>query len=293
MKHLDGSNCGFLAASLASLLLLAGCASTSVSVVNSYEVPATVDLKHVIDVVEQSTARVLGSPVTVTEGSMPAVLPQTATPAMVGQRHRALEGLGVVAIPHIQCPGAIATVEKLMAGPSGLRIVAACVSPTRTTTHIQLVETATDEAGMLTPAAASPEPTKPSVVSLVGRLLLERLSGGRSVENPAAVTEEVGLLSESPLVEKEDGTAESMEAKKRGAGPGSTAVPLVCFGPRTESVSVQADPQSNTVVDTLNTELIVDVEGPITTPYLYVETRKGVMGWVKRSDVQWKPCPIA
>ena len=83
MKYLDGSDFGFCALSLASILLLSGCASTPASLVNSYEIPATVDLKEVMDIVEQSTARVLGSPVTVTEGTMPAVLPLTASPAVV------------------------------------------------------------------------------------------------------------------------------------------------------------------------------------------------------------------
>ena len=184
MKHLDGSDFGFCALSLASILLLSGCASTSASLVNSYEVSATVDLKEVMDIVEQSTARVLGNPVTVTEGTMPAVLPRAASPVMVERRHRVLEGLGVVVIPHVHCPGSVATVEKLMAGNAGLRVVTACISPTRTTTIIQLVEAATDEGRTLTPAAASSEPRKPSAISSVGQLLLERLSGGRSVGNP-------------------------------------------------------------------------------------------------------------
>ena len=83
MKQLGGSDFGFCALSLASILLLSGCASTPASLVNSYEVPATVDLKEVMDIVEQSTARVLGSPVTVTEGTMPAVLPLTAFDAVL------------------------------------------------------------------------------------------------------------------------------------------------------------------------------------------------------------------
>lgn len=286
MKYLDGSDFGFCALSLASILLLSGCASTTASLVNSYEVPATVDLKEVMDIVEQSTARVLGSPVTVTEGTMPAVLPPTASPAVVEQRHRVLERLGTVVIPHVHCPGSIASMEKLTAGNGGLRVVAACISPTRTTTIIQLVEAATDEERRLTPAAASSVPPKPSAISLVGRLLLERLSGGRSVGNPATVT------SESYPVAEEDGTAKSMDPKQRSAGPGSAAAPLVCFASRTGSISVRTDPDSSMAVATLNTELIVDVESPVSTGYVHVETREGVAGWVKRSDLRWQPCPI-
>lgn len=292
MKHLDASDFGFWAGWLASILLLSGCASPSALVVNSYEVPATVDLKQVMDIVEQSTVRVLGSPVTMTEGTMPAVLPLTASPAIVERRHRVLEGLGMVVIPHVHCPGSIATMEKLMAGISGLQVVAACISPTRTTTFIQLVEAATDEERRSTPAAASLESPKPSAISSVGRMLLERLSGGRSVENPAAVTEADGFLSKSHLVAEEDGAAKSMHSKEQGTGPGSTAVPLVCFARRSEPTSFRTDPDSSMAVDILNTELIVEVESPISTGYVHVETRKGASGWVKRSDLQWKPCPI-
>lgn len=292
MKHLDGSDFGFCGILLAGILLLSGCASTSASVRHSYEVPATVDLKQVMDIVEQSTARVLGSPVAVTEGTMPAVLPLAASPAVVERKHRVLEGLGVVVIPHVHCPGAIATVEKRMAGNAGLRVVTACISATRTTTVIQLVEAATDEERTLTPDVASSEPPTPSAISSVGRLLLERLSGGHSVENPAAVTGLVRFLSGTHLVAEEDGAAKSMDSKEQGAGPGSSAVPLVCFAPRTGPISVRTDPDSSGAVDSLNAELIVDVESPVNTGYVHVETWEGVAGWVQRSDLRWTPCPI-
>ena len=154
MTRFDGSGFCFSAVLLTSLFLLSGCASSSGSAVNSYAVPSTVDLKLVMDIVEQSTAQVLGSPVRMIEGTMPSVLPFVASPALVERRHRVLDGLGRVTIPHISCPGSIATMEKLLAGNSGLRIVAACISPTRTGTVIQLVEADGDEARRSTPASA-------------------------------------------------------------------------------------------------------------------------------------------
>ena len=275
MRQLNALDKGICA--LAILFLLPGCASRPASVVNAYEVPVTVDLKQVMDVVEQSTAQVLGRPVTVTEGTLPAVLPLVARPALVERTRRTLDGLGVVVIPHLRCPGSIATVEKLTAGPSGLRLVAACISPTRTATVIQLVE-----------ATAEEERTS-SVVSAVGHRLLERLSGGRSVERPIVVTGMGGLLPESHLVAEGDG---AITSRAQGAAPGFTAVPLVCFVPRTPSLSVQTGPAGGMTVETLKTELIVDVESPINTGYVHVETQDGVAGWVKRSEVRWTPCPI-
>jgi hypothetical protein len=292
MKHLDRSDSGFCAVSLAGILLLSGCASTSAAVMNSYEVPATVDLKQVMDLVEQSIARVLGNPVTVTEGTMPSELPPFASRVIVERTHRVLNGLGMIVIPHIHCSGSIATLEKLTAGNSGLRMMAACISPTRTTTVIQLVETTTDRERTLLPAAASSQRSKPSALSLVGRLLLERLSGGHSIGSPPAVTEVVEVQSESRHVAEEEGAARDEESKGRSAGTGSAAVPLVCFAPRTEFLSLHTDPDSSRVAITLYTDLIVDVESPVNTDYVYVETREGVAGWVRRSDLRWKPCPI-
>lgn len=287
MTRFDGSGFGFHAVVLAGILLLSGCAGTSTSVVNSYEVPSAVDLKVVMRIVEESTAQALGGPVTMIERTMPSALPLVASPATVERRHRVLDGLGRVVIPHIHCPGSIATVEKLLAGSSGLRMVAACISPTQTATFIQLVEAAADEKRGSTPAAASLEPSKPSAISLVGRLLLARLSGGHSVGSPAAVTAGVGFLSKAHLIAEEDGTSE-----KQGKGSGSIAVPLVCFAPRTDSVSVRTGPDGSVAVDTINRGLIVDVESPVHTDYVHVETREGVAGWVKRSDLRWQPCPI-
>jgi len=292
MKHLDGSKIGFCAVWLMNILLLPGCASTSSTLVNSYEIPAAVDLKRVMDIVEQATAHVLGSPVTITERTMPAVLPLAASPAMVERRYRVLEGLGTVSIPSVHCPGAIATMEKLMAGDSGLRMVAACISPTRTATVIQLVETATGEEAAPSPTAASSAPPKPSAIVAVGRLLLERLLDSRSVESPATVSAAWGLRSESYLIAEEVGTAKSMDSNERSTEPGYTAVPLVCFGPRTGPISVRTDPDNSMAVGTLDTDLIVDVQSPIDTGYVHVETREGVAGWVKRGDLRWKPCPI-
>jgi hypothetical protein len=262
---------------LAILFLLPACASRPASVVNAYGVPVTVDLKQVMDVVEQSTAQVLGRPVTVTEEALPAVLPVVASPAVVERTRRTLDGLGVVVIPHVHCPGSIATVEKLMAGHSGLRIVAACISPTQTATVIQLVE-----------ATAEEERTS-SAISPVGAMILERLSGGRSIERPIVVTGMGGLLPESKLVAEGE---EAITRMAQGAAPGFTAVPLVCFAPRTPSLEVQTGPEGSMTMDTLRTELIVNVESPINTGYVHVETRDGVAGWVKRSDVRWTPCPI-
>jgi len=292
MAHLDASDFSFCAVSLASILLLPGCVGTSVPLMVSYEVPAAVDLKHVMDAVEQSAARVVGSPITITEGAMPSVLPLVASAAIVERRHRVLAGLGVVVIPHIHCPGSIATVEKLMAGDSGLRMVAACISPTQTATVIQLVEAAADEKETLNPAASSSETPKPSMISSVGRLLLERLPGGRSVGNPAPATQVAWFQSTSHPVIKERGRTQSMDIEDRSAEAGFTAVPLVCFAPRADSISVRTDPEGRMAVDRLNSELIVDVESPINTDYVHVETRGGVAGWVKRSDVRWTPCPI-
>ena len=290
MRSLGGSDYGFCIIPVLCSLLLSGCVNTHASLVNSYEVPVTVDLKQVMDIVEQSAVRVLGTPVTVTEGAMPSLLPLFASPATIENRHRALEGLGEVVIPHVHCPGSVATVEKLMAALSAVRVVAACISPTRTTTVIQLID-ATAGDGTSIQVVAPPEPSNPSVISAIGRLLLERLSDGRAADNPVAAPKIAGTFLRADHTGQADRETNTRDSRNDGS-EGAIAVPFVCFAPRTDAISVHTEPDSHTVVHTLNTELFVDAESPISTGYIHVETREGVSGWVKRSELRWKHCPI-
>jgi hypothetical protein len=67
---------------------------------------------------------------------------------------------------------------------------------------------------------------------------------------------------------------------------------LICYAPTTTGVSVRDNPDSDTVVGTLDMELIVHEEDPSTYLFLHITTREGRAGWVKRTDVRWIPCPI-
>jgi hypothetical protein len=67
---------------------------------------------------------------------------------------------------------------------------------------------------------------------------------------------------------------------------------LVCYAPNAKGVSVRDNPDSDTVVGTLDSELIVQEEDPSTYLFLHITTREGRAGWVKRTDVRWIPCPI-
>ena len=172
MRHLNALDKGICA--LAILFLLPGCASRPASVVNAYEVPVTVDLKQVMDVVEQSTAQVLGRPVTVTEGTLPAVLPVAASPAVVEQTRRTLDGLGVGGDPPYPLSGIHCHRGKTLGGPFGTRIVAAGSPPLELPRLFNWWKSPQKKRG------------SSSAISSVGHVLLERLSGGRSIERPIA-----------------------------------------------------------------------------------------------------------
>ena len=67
---------------------------------------------------------------------------------------------------------------------------------------------------------------------------------------------------------------------------------LVCYAPNAKGVSVQDNPESDIVVGTLNSKLIMQEEDPSTYLFLHITTRGGRAGWIKRTDVRWIPCLI-
>ena len=73
---------------------------------------------------------------------------------------------------------------------------------------------------------------------------------------------------------------------------GANTAALVYYAPITNGVSVRDNPDSDTVVGTLDLELIVHEEDPSTYVFLHITIREGRVGWVKRTDIRWIPCPI-
>lgn len=283
-----------------SAWLVTGCAGTPASSPNfgvlqldAYEISTTVDVAHVISILEESTTHALDGAMAHTEGAMPASPPMTAPSPVIERKTRVLEGLGTVTIPSVRCPGSLATFHTLRAGQSGLHLVAACVSATQTGTVIHILEAAAEAADTTALMSRSLDHSDSSVVSLVGRLLVERLPaermvGGRLVAGHGGE----GVQATHPVMN--DGlNLNGTEPLGKAIITVASAVPLVCFGPKTDHVSIRSNPGSSTIVGRLDTELIVDREGPVSKSDIHVETSGGVDGWVKRSDLRWEPCPIA
>jgi hypothetical protein len=300
MNHIKNIGVGQVALVLLGLLALPGCTMTSHSPATStivaslsYEIPVGVDVKAVVDILEESSMKTLRKPATVDETALPHIPADTRSPVILQERVASLEGLGEVVIPSILCPGALTSMHTLMPSKRGLRLVASCVVIGNSETRIYLVDTTTAEIRGSAHSDPFQESAESSPINLIGGVLTERLPGIHPLQPP-----------DIPFHRMSYSTLEKAAAAKEGPGHavGETAdgdhnvrahaTPLVCFAPKAKGIAVSDNPGSNLVVGRLDKELIVQNENPSRNSFLHITTREGLHGWVKRSDVRWTPCPI-
>ena len=282
------------------LLLLPGCAITAPSSGRStiiaslsYELPLNVDVKSVVDLLEASSARALKGPVTVDEG-VGSFLSADAIPSVtLLEKITALEGLGNVAIPLISCPRALTTMHKLIAIENGLRLVGGCVTIGAGATRIDLLDVTTGHTAWPTHSTGSHQPAESSAISRIGAAFVDRFPEIRPISTPDIPIRTVNRASTAETVAPN--ISHMMPATTSGNIPTAAAktAALVCYAPNAKGISVRDNPHSDTVVGTLDLDLIVQEEGPSTYLFLHITTREGRAGWVKRTDVRWIPCPIA
>ena len=153
------------------LLVLSGCAMTmptmsaTTTVASlSYEIPASVNAKTIVDILEESSTKVLKKPVTFDEAISDLSFANTASPVLLREKVVSLEGLGNVAIPSIICPGALASMHTLLPGQTGLRLIAGCVVGHDASTRVYLAEADTGQSTILR-ASSSTSLGLPSRVS--------------------------------------------------------------------------------------------------------------------------------
>ena len=297
--HITSSTCRHVMLVVIALLLLPGCAITASSPGRStiiaslsYELPLHADVKSVVDVLEASSARALKEPVTVDAGVGSFVSGDAIDSVILLEKITALEGLGEVAIPSISCPRALTTIHKLIAIEKGLRLVAGCVTVGPSATRIDLLDVTTGHTSWPTHSTSSHDAARSSPISHIGAAFVDRFPAIRLVSTPDIPIRRVnrGLDAETvtPNIPRIMGATTSGNMTTVAA---KTAA-LVCYAPNAKGVSVRDNPDSDTVVGTLDSELIVQEEDPSTYLFLHITTREGRAGWVKRTDVRWIPCPI-
>lgn len=278
------------------LLILPACATTlsspPVTTVSSlnYEVPGSVDVKTVVDILEASSTKVLERPMTVDEATSTTPAENPTAPIVLRERVVSLEGLGKVAIPSIICPGAFASLHSLMPSETGLRLIAGCVVGHEGATRVYLAEAATSDETLF---GSSPEVAKSIRLSQIGKGLVERLPEAHVIGRSNIPVERISNHSSLAETATSEGLPRSEETAVAGYGDtGIHASPLVCFSPKQNSTVVRDHP-GGTMVGTLHSDLIVQEEDPSKSSFLRVTTQEGRAGWVKRSDVRWTPCPVA
>ncbi len=299
MNRVETIRCGLIV--LIGLLALPGCAVTlrspatsTITAALSYEVPASVDVKTVVDVLEESSSKILSRPVTIDETTAP--LPSTgATSPVILQEHIAsLKGLGKVVLPSIICPGALASMHALMPSERGLRLVAGCVVADDNTTRIYLADATAGETRGPARSHLSHKGADASLISRLGEVLMARLPEMHLAPEPNVLIRRSShrVIEDKTVIAEQSGPSEAVTTEGMPAVAGH-AVPFVCFVPKIKGTAVRDNPGSNTVVGTLDSDLIVQEDEPPKHSFLHITTREGRSGWVKRSDVRWTSCPIA
>ncbi|WP_455371747.1 SH3 domain-containing protein [Petrachloros mirabilis] len=279
------------------LLVLSGCAMTmptmsaTTTVASlSYELPASVNAKTIVDILEESSTKVLKKPVTFDEAISDLSFANTVSPVLLREKVMLLEGLGNVAIPSIICPGALASMHTLLPGQTGLRLIAGCVVGNDASTRVYLTEAGTGESTFL---SASPEARESLLLAQIGTALTERLPEAHAIEgldipiyrtSQPSVYDDARKAIDPPLAEHVIMAGHSSTS--------ALAFPVECFSPKEHMTVVREHPGSNMIIGTLGSDLIVQEDLPGKNSFLHVTTREGRIGWVKRSDVRWTPCPV-
>jgi len=301
MNRVKSSGFRHIVPVLVGLVVLPGCAMTShsrststITSALSYEIPAAVDVKTVVDLLEASSMNVLRKPVTIDEWTVPPLAADALSPVILQEKVTSLEGLGEVAIPSIICPGALVSMHTLMPSEAGLRLVASCVVAGDTATRIYLIDATTGATGRSAHTTLSHEGMDASFIARIGEALRERLADLQPVHAPNIPIRRTAYRTHDTKAETTDGFKSTGEAARINR-PDMTAhaLPVVCFTPKATGIAVRDNPGNNEVISTLDSELIVQEDDPSRNLFLHVTTREGQRGWVKRSDVRWTSCPIA
>ncbi|MGH7255390.1 MAG: hypothetical protein ACREI3_06395 [Nitrospirales bacterium] len=271
----------------------------------SYDLPQSHSPNAVIGAVEEAFRAVLGAPVRLTEGGVPALVPNEPAGFLVETREVVLEGLGQVWIPRVVCPDGMAILHAFDQEQAGDQFV-----PSRVTACIQAHTGGYRIHVIRSPLVpgAGPSLAEPSLVPLgedANPLSRIRLALFDQVGDLEPVGEDKGteIASSQDMVSGQ----ERLEAKRPGSakgafGPGTSAAgdraplsvtPLVCLTPVRDKALVRSVPGGGRVLSEILPGTVLAVEEPLESGYVRVAPVGKPVGWVSRTEVKRLPCPVA
>jgi len=295
-----------------SILATSPVAGDSPVVVQSYDLPDTMDVNTVIHAVEQAFTQTLATRPWIVEGSVLSPLPASPTPFTVGERRVHFERLGVATIHEVECPGSLASVRAWVAGRSEsltLHRYTGCIQLYAGAYRIHLIDSSLvlKRSHDLTGSAESWLKPHSSLLPRLAQAFLDQVTEAREVTNshtpdliPAdqKTHEKVSVGPYSSTREQ----VPAVSAVSENSAGGSfmrgrsqdvvTSSPLVCLAPRHEAAAVRTQHGAGQVVQVLGQGSMMVVAESVDAAFFPVETAEGLAGWVNRSDVRRLLCPI-
>lgn len=280
----------------------------------SYDIPQSHSPNAVIGAVEEAFRAVLGAPVRLTEGSVPALVPNEPAGFLVETQEVVLEGLGQVWIPRVVCPDGMATLHAFdheQAGGSHVTSrVTACIQAHTGGYRIHVIRSPLVPGAGPSLAEPSPMPLGEDAnpLSRIRLVLLDQvgdleLVGGEKERDFVWASSSTEIASSQDMVSGPKRSEANLPGPATGAsGPGTSATrdrapfsvtPLVCLTPVRDKALVRSVPGGGHVLSEILPGTVLAVEEPLESGYVLVAPVGGPVGWVSRSEVKRLPCPVA
>ena len=298
-------------------LLSGGCAAISVSgespvVVQSYDLPDSLEVNTVIHAVELAFNHTLGTTPWIVEGSVPSPLPSRPAPFTVGERRVHFERLGVATIHEVGCPGSLASVHSWKpdrSQSSTLHRYTGCIQLYAGAYRVQLIDSRLilKRSHGLTESAETRPKSYPNLLPRLAQAFIEQVTEAREVTSSDTgelfashrqIHEKTIMVPDPSDRELAPFVPMLPENSEAGSSMGNlvldavTTFPLVCLAPRHETAVVRKQIGAGQVIQVLEKGSLTVGAESVESAHFHVKTAEGLEGWVNRSDVRRLPCPI-
>jgi hypothetical protein len=280
--------------------------------VQSYDLPDSLDVNTVIHAVELAFTQTLPATPWLVEGSVLSPLPAKPAPFTVGERRVHFERLGVATIPEVECPGSLASVHAWVADRSeslAPHRYTGCIQLYAGAYRVYLIDSRLDlkSSHGFTGSAESMLKSHPNLLLRLGDAFLEQVTEAREVTDSQTLesfpsgpqAHEKASLGPYSSIREQVPSAPAVPEKSAGGSfipervqDVVTSSPLVCLAPRHETAAVRTQHGAGQVVQVLVKGSMMVVPESVDAAYFPVKTTEGLSGWINRSDVRRLPCPI-